>query len=469
MPPIFSVVIPAYNQDEFLGDAIESVLSQTYQDIELIVVNDASPDHTEAVVRQFNDARIKYLVHSHNKGLPATRNTGIRASTGDWIALLDADDYFHPEKLAVHAHFLESHPEIGVTYNPRFDLNHSAKTICSLHRPKPVVDITDLVLGYPFSPSDMVVRRQWVEQVGLFDEALINGAEDLDYPYRLALAGCKFVSVDKALNYRRYYLNRARRDQHMRKQESDMVLNRIFQDIRCPEVVLALMNKAFSRHTLRFAFLSFTYQDTKFAQTLLREAVQKAPDIVQGDPAPIVDYFLLLTINTGVDDHGALLKMIFDQFPTELRFLSKQYDWAVKQGLLMRGTRAVIWENNVEAKKNFEQAHRIGAKLDETFLYKLFIQLNDIDEVIGLEACQLAISNLFPILRKFGKPSKLLALEGQLSAARAFKNYRENNYQETIRNTFDAFRKIPAFLPNMGVLSVFTRSFIKCFNRPRQK
>src|SRR5512145_2950370 len=120
--PLVSVVIPSYNQAEFLADAIQSVLHQTYQNFEIIVVNDASPDNTDEVMKQFTDPRIKYIVHEKNQRLPATRNTGMNASQGEIIALLDADDLFHPEKLEAHVNFLKEHPEVGVSYNARFDL-----------------------------------------------------------------------------------------------------------------------------------------------------------------------------------------------------------------------------------------------------------------------------------------------------------------------------------------------------------
>ncbi|MFZ2096175.1 MAG: glycosyltransferase family A protein, partial [Anaerolineales bacterium] len=204
----FSVIIPAYNNAEFLVEAIQSVLDQSYPNFEIVVVNDASPDNTPEVVRQFRDSRIKYIVHGENQGLSAARNTGINASEGDWIALLDGDDLFHTDKLKHHAEFIANNPNVGVTYNPRFELNHSAKTIRDIWRPPLQVSLSDLVQGFPFGPSDMVVKRDWMFRVGLFNVNHTYVGEDLDINCRLALAGCTFLSVDKALNYRRYYSGR---------------------------------------------------------------------------------------------------------------------------------------------------------------------------------------------------------------------------------------------------------------------
>src|SRR4051812_26242675 len=146
--PKVSVVIPAYKQAEYLGHTIQSVLAQTYPNFEVIVVNDASPDNTTEVVKQFDDPRLKYIIHEKNQMLPAARNTGMRAATGEIIALLDADDLFHPEKLETHVAYLAQHPEIGVTYNAHFDMDAQEKLL-NLWRPPTEVSLADFVLGFP--------------------------------------------------------------------------------------------------------------------------------------------------------------------------------------------------------------------------------------------------------------------------------------------------------------------------------
>ncbi len=192
---LFSIVIPAYNNAQYLPDAIDSVLGQTHPNFELLVVDDASPDHAEQVIKSYADPRVRYIKHEVNKGLSAARNTGISNAAGDYIALLDGDDYFHPDKLRAHAAFLEKNPDIDVTYNARFELNHSAKTIRELWRPPMSVSLGDLVAGFPFGPSDMLVKRDLALRIKMFDEYYVYVGEDLDFNCRLALAGAKFASV----------------------------------------------------------------------------------------------------------------------------------------------------------------------------------------------------------------------------------------------------------------------------------
>ena len=99
--PTVSVIIPTYNRAHLVGRAIQSVLNQTYQDFELIIIDDSSTDNTEDIIKEFQkkDERIKYIRHDKNKGGSAARNTGIKVAKGEYIAFLDCDDEWLPEKL----------------------------------------------------------------------------------------------------------------------------------------------------------------------------------------------------------------------------------------------------------------------------------------------------------------------------------------------------------------------------------
>jgi glycosyltransferase involved in cell wall biosynthesis len=158
-----SVIIPAYNGAQYLGEAIQSVLNQTYSHFELIVVDDASTDQTVDVLKQFSDTRLKYYIHPRNMGADNARKTGLDASSGEYIFLLDQDDLFHQKKLQKHVEFLETYPDVGLTYNNRFEFNYSKTTIRELWRPPQAMTLKDLVLGFPIAPSDVVMRREWAE------------------------------------------------------------------------------------------------------------------------------------------------------------------------------------------------------------------------------------------------------------------------------------------------------------------
>src|SRR5438034_8399752 len=112
-----SVIIPTYNRARYLSDAIRSVVNQTFQDFEIIVIDDCSQDQTRIATDSFKDQRIKYLTHDSNRGEAAARNTGIQKSTGSYIAFLDDDDQWAPEKLQLQIQIFEqSATKVGLVY-----------------------------------------------------------------------------------------------------------------------------------------------------------------------------------------------------------------------------------------------------------------------------------------------------------------------------------------------------------------
>jgi len=170
--PTVSVIIPTYNRAHLVGRAIRSVLNQTFQDFEIIVVDDGSTDNTEEVVKGFNDPRIRYIRHEENHGGSAARNTGICAARGEYIAFLDADD----EWLSMHLHrklqLLEETYVDGL-FGSYYVVsgNRWAKFVC---QSKPsTVSMAEYILSKTGDPrtSTMVFRRGAVTQI-LFDETL---------------------------------------------------------------------------------------------------------------------------------------------------------------------------------------------------------------------------------------------------------------------------------------------------------
>ncbi len=180
-----SVVIPTYQHAGFVCDAIDSVLSQTYQDYELIVVDDGSTDGTMEIVAKYGN-QIAYL-YQNNKGSAAARNTGIRAATGEYVAFLDADDVWMPNKLELEVAFLDTHPSVGMLYsNYGYFGDRLAPAGTGFDRWPPVSGhvLKEIFLSNPISSSAVLIRKSCFEKVGCFDESIF--AEDTDMWLRLA-------------------------------------------------------------------------------------------------------------------------------------------------------------------------------------------------------------------------------------------------------------------------------------------
>lgn len=114
MQPTVSVIMPAYNSEKYIGSAIQSVLMQTYINIELIISNDASIDNTKEIIKLFKDKRLVYLENSKNKGISENRNICLSYANGEYIAVMDNDDISMPTRIEYQIKFLEANPEIDV-------------------------------------------------------------------------------------------------------------------------------------------------------------------------------------------------------------------------------------------------------------------------------------------------------------------------------------------------------------------
>ena len=112
--PKISVVMPAYNAEKYIGEAIESILNQTFKDFEFIIINDGSVDHTKEIIQKYNDSRIVLLENDKNRGIVLSLNKGLDAATGEYIARMDADDIALMNRLERQAEYLDEHKDIGV-------------------------------------------------------------------------------------------------------------------------------------------------------------------------------------------------------------------------------------------------------------------------------------------------------------------------------------------------------------------
>ena len=186
---LVSVIIPCYNRERFIAATIESVLNQTWPDIELIVVDDGCTDGSRGVVESYGD-RLTILEHEGccNKGQSASINLGLKMSHGNYVAILDSDDLFASQKLEKQVHFLDSNPEIGLVYANGMSIDAEGRElypIISGEHQSPVGP-ESVLENSPFNlPSNSLVRRSVYDKVGYFDETL-RSAQDHDMAIRIA-------------------------------------------------------------------------------------------------------------------------------------------------------------------------------------------------------------------------------------------------------------------------------------------
>lgn len=181
--PRVSVVIPTYNRAHLIPRAIQSVLDQTYKDLEIIIVDDGSKDNTEEIVKNFKNKKIIYIQHKKNKGASAARNTGVKASRGEYIAFQDSDDEWFPDKLEKQIKaFNNSSPEVGVVYSGFYKVEGDKKIYVpnddrftykegNIHG--------ELLKGNFVGTPAVLIKKECFEKVKYFDEYL-PALEDWD-------------------------------------------------------------------------------------------------------------------------------------------------------------------------------------------------------------------------------------------------------------------------------------------------
>ncbi|MBD2513924.1 glycosyltransferase [Nostoc sp. FACHB-973] len=186
--PAVSVIIPTYQRGHLVSQAINSVLAQTYKDYEIIVINDGSQDNTQQVLAQFSDRHCITTIHQANQGVSAARNAGIRSARGKYIAFLDDDDLWEPQKLEKQISVLDSNPYLGLIYSDSVSFSAQkglSKRSYNAAFPTPNLQVVFTLFRYNYIPMPtVVVRQDCLEQVGLFDETVIP-CEDYDLWLRL--------------------------------------------------------------------------------------------------------------------------------------------------------------------------------------------------------------------------------------------------------------------------------------------
>jgi glycosyltransferase involved in cell wall biosynthesis len=200
--PLVSVIIPCYRQAHFLADSIGSVLRQTHPGVEVVVIDDGSPDNTEAVVRQYPGVR--YL-RQKNAGVSAARNAGIRASRGGYVMFLDADDRLLPDAVSRGLQRFHEDSGLGMVAGHFRVIGFDGRVIASpssraVHHDHYLSLLHDYFIG---PPGVMLFRREVVEQLGGFDAAN-NAAADYEIVLRVARTFPIQVHEDVVLEYRRY-------------------------------------------------------------------------------------------------------------------------------------------------------------------------------------------------------------------------------------------------------------------------
>ena len=184
--PKISVVIPAYNAEIYLSEAIESIINQTFKDFELIIIDDSSVDNSWEIIKKYSlqDNRIKIYRNEVNLGIAGNRNKGISLSSGEYLAWQDADDISIATRLERQVSFMEAHQEVGIVGGYLEIFRHN-EILSERHYPLDDLSLRRCIFRYsPIAQPTAMIRAEAFKKVGVYDLSL-PPAEDLDMTFRI--------------------------------------------------------------------------------------------------------------------------------------------------------------------------------------------------------------------------------------------------------------------------------------------
>lgn len=257
-----SVIVPVYKAEKFIADTVRSVIEQTYKNFELLIIDDGSPDRSVEICEKLNDPRIK-IIRQNNRGVSAARNTGIRYAQGEYVAFLDGDDLWLPEKLEKHVYHLDNSPAVGVSFSRSAFIDETGKSLNLYQMPKLKEITPELIfcrnpIGNGSAP---VIRREAFDTIKFqdrlyepgkyfyFDEQL-HHFEDVECWLRISLkTSWQVEGIPEALTLYRVNLKGA--STNVSKQLED--LEKVIEKTRAyaPELVARCANRA-RAYELRF-------------------------------------------------------------------------------------------------------------------------------------------------------------------------------------------------------------------------
>lgn len=253
--PLVSVIMPNYNGEKYLAEAIESVLNQTYTHWELIAVDDGSKDNSVSIIQTYasKDNRIKLVINPINKGLSASRNEGLKVCEGEFVCFLDSDDIFLPNKLADQVKCLLENGSVGLVYSNQLigdeKLNITDRSVYVM----PTIGLKEFMsIRNLFSTLCVMIRRSVIKEVGYFDVSLAGG-EDWDYWIRCSEKTSFYhLKTDVAV----YRLHSAQMHHNMPKMKSarELIIKKHFKQGRLKQL-------AWGAHYWTWARMSKVHKD----------------------------------------------------------------------------------------------------------------------------------------------------------------------------------------------------------------
>jgi glycosyltransferase involved in cell wall biosynthesis len=458
--PLVSVLIPAYNQADLLLITLESVLNQTYPNIEIIVINDGSKDHTAEVMERYKDRIIG--INKENQGPNLALKTGMGSATGPYITFLDHDDLMMPTKIEKQVRLLEQRPDINVVHCGYYHIDIDGNLLDRVTFLPEGDVLKELVCGnFIWSGAPLMRRKLVVDNMDLFEDDVWTG--DTDFWLRLARTGNEFACLQEPLGKRRIFKGSMVSNVENFEEGAFEVLDRTFApDSDLPADVYALKNTAYSNTYFWISCRYYEIGKWEPAQRTLDKAIELRPNMVQ-PPENLLHHLReeALSAVRLIDNPLDFANLVFDHLPSAAAVLSPYRDAfmsSIHTGLALR---AYARGDLAEGRKSLEASFACLPNPGE--------QAATFSEMLAYYAVNLPIDEpgrfielIFNYLPPQAEPLKRVRQQviGDISITQAFLDYSAGRSWNVLQNVLTGTRNRPSWIWNRGVISIFAKSLL---------
>lgn len=305
MPPLVSVIIPAFNRADYLPEAIASVLTQPFQNLEVIVVDDGSTDHTAEVVKRFSgEPRVRYL-YQPNQGRSVARNHGAQVAAGDYLGFLDSDDRYLPQGLEVHLQTFAADSNLGLSIGG-YDYIDDAGQFIGVRQPWAEGGDLDprgwLFNGYAM-PGSILLKRAWFERSGGFDPAC-EIAEDWSLCLQLLRLHCPMTWTKHSVCSYRQHAGASVKEFARHRDGALQSLEKYFSHSDVPTEIVSLKNKALAWVYVVYARKGYGAGQGALAANDLERAVELDPELAGERRDQLIEFLITPTLGENRGTHA---------------------------------------------------------------------------------------------------------------------------------------------------------------------
>ena len=459
--PLVSVVIPTYNRSQLLRLTVDSVLIQTYPNIEIIVIDDGSTDDTAIVMQQYA-GQVTY-VKQNNQGGTAASNAGIKLASGKYINVLDHDDLFLPTKIERQVQILNSQPEIGLVHCGYYHIDAEGNLLNQVRLLPEGNVLKDLLTRGNFIWSGApLIRKECLDKVGYFEDTF---SSDWDLWLRIATAGYLFGCIQEPLGgYRLLGGSEMSTSANVSRLEQSgfAILDKVFNDSSLPDDIAALKQQVYSRRHLWLSCMYFATGQGDNGQQHMIDAMALCPRLQEEPEELLKELSEHVLFDVRIGNPVKLVIDLFNHLPPEAEKLGRYRARLLGSVYVEAALRSYDLENIPEAKSHLDKAvasYPAMLKQRDDFAMLLFRHAAWLPDNISFSYVEKVLQNLPANAQSLRQVQGRVI--GDLNIIGAFEDYFAARWQPVVGQVLTALRYRPSYLRNRGVVSIFFRSLAR--------